>query len=62
MPASREDRRVNASPEELNRGLVDKLLNPSRLRPNLALSASNCGALSGMFGSRDRRKNKKKAA
>jgi hypothetical protein len=27
----------------------------------LAISASNCGALSGMFGSRDGRKNKKKA-
>ena len=60
-PTSREDRRVNASPEELNRGWVGKLLHPARLRPNLAISASNCGALSGMFGSRDGRKNKKKA-
>jgi hypothetical protein len=61
MPTSREDRRVNASPEELNPGWVGKLLNPSRLRPNLAISASSCGALSGMFGSRDGRRNKKKA-
>jgi hypothetical protein len=61
LPTSREDRRVNASLEELNRGWVGKLLNPSRLRPNLAISASHCGALSGMFRSRDGRKNKKKA-
>jgi hypothetical protein len=40
---------------------VGKLLNPSRLRPNLAISASNCGALSGMFGSRDGRKKQEES-
>ncbi|PYX51514.1 MAG: hypothetical protein DMG76_31975 [Acidobacteria bacterium] len=61
MPTSCEDRRVNASPEELNRGWVGKLLNPSRLRPNMAISRRTAARSPAMFGSRDGRKNKKKA-
>jgi hypothetical protein len=47
MPTSREDRRVNASPEELNRGWVGKLRKPIETATEYGDLTSNCGALSG---------------